>query len=652
MLEAYTRALALKKLESRLPEEREMVRSTLESMSDDRPLDPGAALMLARIYRQEGLWDRSKHMLEGLLAQGSDDAAVKLELAKVHHQQNDLQSAIKLLTGVTNARPELAENWLLLKDYLEQDDQQDAARNAGAQYEMIKAFNDDLDKAEKAFSSGEYVRADNLCRKLLQQVPGEFRAMRLMAKLARQFRHYEISNSLLAQCIEIRPADLDLGLDYAYSLLAGRDFNAVLKQCDRLIKIAPGAIDAHTVKAEALYNLARYQEAIEIYREVAAVHEAPGLPLLYLGKALKTVGDSEQAIDCVYRALEADNTLGQAYWELANLKTYRFSDEQVESMQNLLKEPRLSPINTILIRFSLGKALEDGKRFDESFQHYQAANQAYANIRPYRYGNRNAAHKLTFSEQFFSANKGGGSDSDAPVFVVGLPRSGSTLVEQILTSHSQVDSTRELTAITSISRELHGSSLPGKGQYPESVAGLSAGQIEDLAQRYLAEVQPYRLQAPYFVDKAPGNFQHIGLIKTLFPRARIIDIRRHPMASGWSLYRHFFADSFLFSYDLKTIGKYYNDYIDLMDHWHAVLPGQILTLEYEDLVHDLPTHVEKILQYCGLPFEQACVDFHLNKRAVATPSSEQVRQPIFTDALEHWKNYEAFLTPLKQVIKV
>ncbi len=647
MLDAYTKARSLIQLESRLPQNREEVKSALQGMSDNHD----AALLLARIYRQDGSLDQSKQILETLLAHGSIDVSVQLELAKIHHQQNDLQSAIGLLTTVTSTRPELVENWLLLEDYLQQDDQQGAAQNARAQYEMIKAFNDNLDRAEKAFVSGEYVRSDNLCRKLLQQVPGEFRAMRLLARLAKQFRHYEISTSLLAQCVETRPMDVALGLDYAYSLLASRDFNALLQQCDRLINIEPGAIDAYIIKAEALYNLTRYREAIQIYREVAAVHEDPGLPLLYLGKALKTVGESEEAINCFHRALETDNRLGQAYWELANLKTYRFSDEQIDSMRSLLKQSGLSPINTILIRFSLGKALEDAERFEESFQHYQAANSAYAGIRPYRYSNKNAAHRLTFSQAFFSAQKDNGSGSDAPVFVVGLPRSGSTLVEQILTSHSQVDSTRELTAITSISRELNGSSLPGQGQYPDSVANLSAGQIDALAKRYLDEVQPYRQDAPFFVDKAPGNFQHIGLIKTLFPKAKIIDIRRNPMASGWSLYRHFFAESFLFSYDLKTIGKYYNDYIELMDHWHSVLPGQVLTLEYEDLVRDLPSHVEKILQYCGLPFEQACVDFHLNKRAVATPSSEQVRQPIFTDALEHWKNYEAFLTPLKQVIR-
>jgi hypothetical protein len=258
--------------------------------------------------------------------------------------------------------------------------------------------------------------------------------------------------------------------------------------------------------------------------------------------------------------------------------------------------------------------------------------------------------KTFFTPQYFSEQKENGSTSDAPIFVVGLPRSGSTLVEQILTGHSKVDATRELAGINSIVRDLINPNQPAQAQYPQSMANLSATQIQNLAQKYLDFVQTYRQQAPYFVDKAPPNFLHIGLIKTLFPNAKIIDIRRNPMASGWSVYRHFFADSFLFSYDLKTIGKYYNDYIDLMDHWHSVLPKQILTINYENLVNDLPAAVHELLQYCGLPFEQSCIDFHLNKRAVATPSSEQVRRPIYAEALEQWKNYDEFLGPLKNAI--
>ena len=651
MLEAYIREKSLKELETRLPGEAATVKTTLQDLCSEGPVRSRCLSILARCYLIEGDVDQSRQALETLLSIAPDHLEAKVELAKLLHDQNDYHSAIELLTQATQSRPEVVENWLLLNEYLREDGQKKAGENALKQYDMIKAYNDNLQKAEKAFFNSEYVRADNLCRKLLEQVPGEVRAMRLLARIAKFFRHFEISTSLLAPCIRIRPGDAGLGLDYAYALLACRDFKSVLEQCERLIAFAPENIDIYSVKAEALYSLARYEEAITIYRELANVHESPELSLLHLGKALKTVGKGDEAIDCFQRAIKAEPRLGQAYWELASLKTYRFSDDQINSMQKQLKADGFSPMNKLLLQFALGKALEDLKKFEESFQQYQSANKAYTQIRPYRYVSQNAKNKSFFTPQYFAGRKEGSSDSEAPIFVLGLPRSGSTLVEQILTSHSQIDATRELTAMTSISRELHGSSLPGKGLYPQSLGKLSVKQIQDLAQRYLDEVQPYRLDAPRFVDKAPSNFHHIGLIKTLFPKAKIVDVRRNPMASGWSLYRHFFADSFLFSYDLRTIGRYYNDYIELMNHWHAVLPGQILTLDYEDLVADLTSNVESILDYCGLDFEEACVDFHLNKRAVATPSSEQVRQPIFSEALEHWKNYEEFLLPLKQVIK-
>jgi hypothetical protein len=295
--------------------------------------------------------------------------------------------------------------------------------------------------------------------------------------------------------------------------------------------------------------------------------------------------------------------------------------------------------------------LEDAQQYPESFEYYQSANKAYTSIRPFRYSSRNKNLKSFFTSEYFSFKKESGNDSGAPIFIVGLPRSGSTLVEQILSNHSLVDATMELTEVISIARELNNPNSQGKGEYPQAMAGLTDDHIRDLAQRYLDHAQAFRQQAPYFIDKQPGNFHHIGVIKTLFPNAKIIDVRRDPMASGWSLYKHFFAEGNQYSYGLTTIGKYYNDYIELMDHWHRELPGQLLTISYEDLINDLPNTVDCMLKYCGLEFEEACLNHHLNKRAVATASAEQVRQPIYKSALEHWKNYEEFLNPLKQVIR-
>jgi len=650
MLEAYRKYKVLTELEARLPKDAAQVKQALENESEETLSDVLATRILARCQVLCEESNEAKRTLETLISRNPDQVLAKAELAKILFRENDRQSAIRLLQDVTQTRPDLDENWLLLSRYLQSDGQQQASKDALNQYDMIKAFNDKLKEAERAFSNGEVVKADKICRHLLGLVPAEVRTLRLLARIAKRLHHFEICTSILAQCIETQPGNAALGLEYAYSLLASMKHQEALEQCRRLIGIAPENVDIYELKAEVLYNLNLFEEAIAIYRELSGVGEKRFKSLLHLGKVLKAVGETTKAISCYHAAMEDEPLSGHAYWELANLKTYRFSAHEIAGMQALLKAGENTAINKVLIQFALGKALEDEKRFAESFQHYQAANSSYTKIQPFRYSNHSTKLKTFFTPQYFSDQKENGSTSDAPIFVVGLPRSGSTLVEQILTAHSKVDATRELAGINSIVRDLINPNQPAQEQYPQSMANLSATQIQSLAQRYLDFVKAYRQQAPYFVDKAPPNFLHIGLIKTLFPNAKIIDIRRNPMASGWSVYRHFFADSFLFSYDLKTIGKYYNDYIDLMDHWHSVLPKQILTISYENLVNDLPAAVDELLQYCGLPFEQSCIDFHLNKRAVATPSSEQVRRPIYAEALEQWKNYDEFLGPLKNAI--
>lgn len=647
MLEAYQKDKTLKALEKRLLTHTAEVKQSLDAFLNTDPLNTHALFLAALCQVNANELNAAMSILETLLKQDPDHVSGKVELAKILFIQKDVQGAIKLLVEATDKEPEIVENWRLLSEYFQQNEQIPESNNALNQYNLIKAFNNNLWVAEQAFTNGDYKQADQLCRQLLQQVPTEVRALRLLAKIAKQLRYFEISTSLFERCVEIKPDDAELGIDYAYALLASKKHKAALEQCQRIIGLAPEEIEIYVVKAGTLVALGQYNEAIAIYRELAAEHEQRALCLLRLGNVLKTVGNTEEAVSCYQQAIEIEPTLGEAYWNLANLKTYQFSPDEIASMQKLVKASEKQSLNKVHVQFALGKALEDAQQFEESFQHYQLANSDYAKLRSIHYVSHNDALKSYFNTDIFSARKQAGNPSDAPVFIVGLPRSGSTLVEQILTSHSQVDGTMELTEMISIARELD---QPNRGKYPQSLSGLSATQVNELAQRYLDYVQPMRQQAPYFVDKQPGNFHHIGLIKTLFPNAKIIDVRRNPMASGWSLYKHFFAEGFLFSYDLATIGQYYNDYIELMEHWHSVLPKQILTVNYEDLVNDLPGNVDAILNYCGLDFEEACLNYHLNKRSVNTASSEQVRQPLYTQALDHWKNYEEFLAPLKQAV--
>jgi tetratricopeptide (TPR) repeat protein len=649
MFEAYAKHRSLGLLEARLPNDVVQVIDELNRLLETEPRNTCALFLLARCFSLGEDLNNAKRTFETLLEQDPDNVLAKTELAKIVFNENSPRDAIRLLAEVTNVRPEFDENWRLLSEALQQDGQTEASQDALKQRDMIKAFNDKLQLAEQAFANADLKAADEICRHLLQLVPNEYRAFRLLARIARQLGHHEFSSNHLVRYVEAIPDNVELGLEYVRSLFGSRQYQEALKQCQRLIELAPERIEVYELKAEALFFLCQYEGAIEIYRELSEVPDKSALSLVHLGKVLKTVGDIPEATLCYQQAIKKNPTLGQAYWELADLKTYRFSEDETSSMLTMLEATEVSAQDRVLIEFALGKALEDAEQFKESFKHYQSANSRYATIRPFRYSSPIADIKSVFSAEYFSDRKDFGDESDAAIFVVGLPRSGTTLVEQILSSHSLIDATQELDEIVSIARSMNDPNRPER--YPQSLANSNSSQIQEFAQRYLDFAGTYRGQAPYFVDKAPHNFHHVGLIKTLFPNAKIIDVRRNPMASGWSLYRQFFSDSYLFSYDLESIGKYYTDYVELMNHWQSVLPEKTLTIHYEDLVNNLPATVNTLLDYCGLDLEDGCLHFHLNRRAVATPSSEQVRQPLYTSAIEHWKNYEEFLSPLKQVLE-
>ncbi|MEJ2273495.1 MAG: sulfotransferase [Woeseiaceae bacterium] len=650
MLDAYLKDRSVRALEARLPNDLDLVKKQVSDLVTKEPTNTQALWVLARCQMLGNESDAARETLEALLEIDPGYAPAIAQLARLMFDGGDVREAIRLLTRATSESPEIAEYWGVLGEFLKQDGQADAGEDALRQYSMIKAFNGKLQEARQAFAKGDYKKADGMCRQLLKLVPNEIRVLRLLSRLAGHFHHYEFARSTLATCIETRPRDPALRLEYAQALLGSRRYGEALAECDKVIELAPEMLDAYDQKAELLYHLGRYDEAIRIYRELAELPETRSLTLLHLGKVLKTVGEVAEAEACFQRAADLEQGLGQAYWELANLKTYRFSNDEVAAMRQRLETGKTSAIDKILVRFALGKALEDAGEFAESFDQYQLANSGYLATRPFKYVGQNDRFTTSFTKEFFAARTDQGLETSAPIFVVGMPRSGSTLVEQILSSHSQVDATQELDEIVSIARDIGDPGQGTTGHYPQCLTDLSSEYVGNLAQRYLDFAQGYRRDAPFFIDKAPHNFQHIGLIKTLFPNAKIVDVRRNPLASGWSLYRQFFADSYLFSYDLETIGRYYNDYVALMEHWHAVLPDQVLTVRYEDLVDDLPGAISTILDYCGLGFEDACLNFHLNERAVATPSSEQVRQPLYRDALEHWRNYEAYLEPLIRVI--
>jgi len=374
---------------------------------------------------------------------------------------------------------------------------------------------------------------------------------------------------------------------------------------------------------------------------------------LALGHTRKTVGDSEAAITSYRQAISCRGNFGEAYWSLANLKTYRFIDAEIHEMRRVLARSDIAPTDLYHLHFALGKAFEDRGEFLNSYEHYVRGNELKHQSSRYR---AESIEELTSVQArvcdaaFFSARKGWGHTAPDPIFIVGLPRSGSTLLEQILASHSQVEGTHELPNVQQLIRSLLGFETVQKPGYPELLTTLTEADFRRLGDQYLEDTRVYRGSKPYFIDKMPNNFRHIGLIHLMFPNARIIDARREPMACCFSNFKQLFADGQEFTYSLVDIARYYRAYLQVMQHWDTALPGRILHVHYEDVVEDFENVVRRLLAHCDLAFEAQCVFFHTTRRSVRTPSSEQVRQAIYRDGLEQWRHFEPWLAPLRETL--
>jgi len=618
------------------------------------PGHPLATLLLGVANRRAGDAAASQTVLEPLAQSQPNWAAAHYELGLTLGARRNGEGAVAALRRALSLKPEMPDAWRALGDHLTAIGDASAADEAYAQHIKFSTNDPRLLEAAAALCENRIPVAESLLRAHLKQFPTDLPALRMLAEVAARLQRYADAEVLLERALELAPSFVPARHNYAVVLHRQRKIKAAWEQVQKLVEADPLNPSYRTLKAAIASGIGEYDQALELYAGVLAEYPHNARVWMSYGHSLKTANRQTDCVQTYRKSIELAPQLGEAYWSLANLKTFKFEPADIEAMQTQLARGKLTPEDRFHFHFALGKAFEDAAQFAESFKHYEEGNSLRRKGVGYDADwNSEQMRRMQalFTPQFFAARAGQGASAPDPIFIVGLPRSGSTLLEQILSSHPQVEGTMELADMPNLVRELGGSQVRAKSKYPESIAALDADALLALGERYLELTRIYRrTDAPFFIDKLPNNFAHTGLIHLILPRAKIIDARRHPLGCCFSGYKQHFARGQHFTYNLDDIGRYYRDYVELMAHYDAVLPGRVHRVIYEQLIEDTEGEVRRVLDYCGLPFDQRCLRFYENERAVRTASSEQVRRPIYREGVDHWVNYEPWLGPLKSAL--
>jgi predicted Zn-dependent protease len=616
------------------------------------PGHPHALLLLAAARTRQGSAAAARDMIAPLAAAHPDWAQAHAELGLALGALGKGADAVAALSRAVEIAPDHAQAWRALGDELTLAGETVRADAAYARHIKASVRDPELIEAAAALCDNELAVAERRLRGFLKRHPTDVAAIRMLAEIGVRLGRYEQAEHLLARCLELAPSFTAARHHYATVLYRLNKAAEAIAQIDSLLADDPRNPGYRNLKAAALGRIGEYDRAIEVYGGVLKDH--PGQPKVWMsyGHALKTVGRQADCIAAYRRCVALAPAFGEAWWSLANLKTVRFTEDDVAAMTRELAREGISDEDRFHLHFALGKALEDAKAYEASFGHYEAGNALRRQDLDYDADDTSDHVRRStalFTPGFFAERAGQGSAAPDPIFIVGLPRAGSTLIEQILSSHSEVEGTQELPDIISMARRIGGKpNSERRTGYPEALAALTPDDLRALGEEYLERAQVHRkLGRPFFIDKMPNNFAHLGLIHLALPNAKVIDARRHPLGCCFSAFKQHFARGQGFTYGLEDLGRYYADYVALMAHFDAVLPGRVHRVIYEEMVADPEAQVRALLDHCGLPFEDGCLRFYENDRAVRTASSEQVRQPIYSDAADHWRNFEPWLGPLK-----
>ena len=620
----------------------------------EHPGHPVATLLLGTAQRNCGDSNAANALNELANAQ-PDSPVAQLELGRALIAQGRNDEALTALNRAVQLASDLAEAWRELSAVHAAMGDATACDVAYANYVRLASPEGRLYEAGAALTNSRLDVAESLLIQHLQKEPHDVAGMRMLARVAVKREDYVEAERLLGECLRLAPGDSQARFDLALTFFAQQKAHPMLPLLERLLVLEPDNLQYISLQANAYSLLGHNDRAIGIFAALVERHPADEQVWLVYGHALRLAGRTDAAIAAYRQSTELRPGFGEAWFSLANLKTFRFSSADLEAMRRELTQTDLDDEDRLQFEFALGKALEDAGDYGGSFEHYRRGNALRRSAVYYSSESNTQLARRTISlytPEFLAARKGYGSQAGDPIFIVGLPRAGSTLIEQILSSHSQVEGTRELPDIPGFALELGIVEKQGHPPaYPQSVARLSRRDLQALGERYLAQTRPHRHRdTPHFIDKMPSNFFHVGLLHLILPNARIIDARRSPLACCFSNFKQHFQAGVWFSYDLEDIARYYRDYVRLMAHFDAVLPGRVYRVYYENVIADLEHEVRKLLEYCGLPFEEQCLRFHETQRVVQTASSEQVRRPLYTEGLEQWRNYEPWLGKLKAAL--
>jgi tetratricopeptide (TPR) repeat protein len=571
----------------------------------------------------------------------------------------DAPRAIEAFRRSVNINQALPDSWQMLHRLYRMTGDQHNAATAAEHIAVLQKLPLPIIQAGSMFSDGELAPAERIVRAYLLQHGDHVEAMRLLARIGIQRGVLDAAERLLESVLKLAPDYGAARADYAGVLCKRQKHLQARQEMDALLQLEPGNRDYLKLYAAACVGLGDHEPIIRLYRQMLAEGAATGTETadlhLWLADLLKTVGRQPEAIQEYHAAIAALPESGEAWWSLANLKTYRFAEDEIARMRTVEAAPATSVVDRYHLCFALGKALEDQGRYEESWAFYERGNALkHPEIRhlPQITETHTRLSKRVCTKEFFAARHAWGVADPDPIFILGLPRSGSTLIEQILASHSQVEGTQELADVQRIVMELRGRGTDlDNPRYPDVLTELTAEEFVRFGERFLTETRVYRqTERPFFIDKMPNNFRDIGLIHLMLPNAKIIDARREPMACCFGNLKQLFSSGQEFSYNINDIARYYRTYLEIMRHWNVALPGRILTVHYEDVVDDLEGSVRRVLDFCGLSLEPACLEFHKSPRNVRTASSEQVRQPISREGIDQWRNYERWLAPLRAAL--